>query len=113
VEQEGGSRRLLDGDAEATGVQIGGEMMKVRKVIVDELPESCNGCPFSLQGNGEYFCCTRNVLLEQSELSIENMIHKRPDWCPLITSHEEYRQQAQATLDWVNAYIDKLQKRDQ
>ena len=66
--------------------------MNIIKVIADKLPESCNICPFSLPERPEqnslyplYFCCARNVLTEEYELSIKNMVDKRPDWCPLIT----------------------------
>jgi len=66
--------------------------MKVIRVIVDMLPESCNICPFSLPERQEedhlYFCCARSILTEEYELSIKNMVDKRPDWCPLVTMDE-------------------------
>jgi hypothetical protein len=63
--------------------------MKIIKVIADKLPESCNLCPFSLPERQEqdylYFCCARNVLTEEYELSMKNIVAKRPEWCPLAT----------------------------
>ena len=63
--------------------------MNIIRVIVDHLPESCNICPFSLpEQDALYFCCARNVLTEEYELSIKNMVDKRPYWCPLVTEND-------------------------
>jgi hypothetical protein len=59
-------------------------MMKIIKVIVDELPESCNICPFSMPGYDNYFCLVRSALDENNYITMENMVHTRPDWCPLL-----------------------------
>jgi len=90
--------------------------MNIIKVIVDHLPESCNICPFSLPEQLEqnfiyflYFCCARNVLTEEHELSIKNMVDKRPDWCPLMTHNEAFDwmfYEAKAT----QYIVDKLHK---
>jgi hypothetical protein len=62
-------------------------MMGVAKVIWEgELPISCNTCPFSLQDYGEYFCISME--LDKDTLTMSNMIHVRPDWCPLITKQQ-------------------------
>lgn len=61
--------------------------MKVIKVIVDEMPDSCGFCPLcgGVKNRQKYiterelFC---NVRFEY--LTYENMMC-RPDWCPLMT----------------------------
>ncbi|MGC9384217.1 MAG: hypothetical protein ACP5D6_06430 [Kosmotogaceae bacterium] len=63
--------------------------MKVTKVIVDELPESCAHCVLSVGGNvqigleilQEWLC---PVSTPQHILDEKTMLESRPDWCPLI-----------------------------
>ena len=52
--------------------------MKVLKVIVDEVPESCFLCRGAVRKDKDYNC---GVVLR--ELS-RNDFKKRPDWCPLV-----------------------------
>ena len=53
--------------------------MKVIKVIVDKVPESCKECIYpNWNSLGDRYC--------QAALRIIYDVHTRPDWCPLILS---------------------------
>lgn len=56
-----------------------------------EMPESCDECP-SLTEDGDYNVCfvgKRRVMWEWKHDRGSEVIHPKPDWCPLIeiTSH--------------------------
>lgn len=53
--------------------------MKVVKVIVDELPESCYVC------DGADFAEYSNMCWYVNEMLESTRYWQRPDWCPLIT----------------------------
>lgn len=80
--------------------------MKVIKVIVDELPNSCNLCPFSLQDDGYHFCCARSLLEDEHELTMKNIIQERPDWCPIMTEAQLFSER----IDTLNIGIDMGKK---
>jgi len=68
--------------------------MKILKVVVDELPNSCNVCPYSMplgefvpnNDKYQYFCLSKNM--EKPEdiqlLTMKNMLFQCPPWCPLV-----------------------------
>ena len=56
--------------------------MKVIKVIVDELPESCKECIYpNWNSLGDRYCQVALRLIYDDK--------KRPDWCPLRLESEE------------------------
>jgi hypothetical protein len=84
--------------------------MKIIKVVVDELPESCDDCPFPFGGSERpgWQCSIMEMTNDKGHWDIDD--HTRPDWCPLVSSFEESKRQALETTDWVKAYIEKLRK---
>jgi len=68
--------------------------MKVIKVVVDRLPESCATCLLSVSatvrswdGQEEWWLCP--VTVPQRQLSENKMLEPRPDWCPLVESENK------------------------
>ena len=64
-------------------------MMKIIKVIIDELPESCEECEYFkrqyvFSGNDLLFC-----MLIAKQYS-HNVSEERSPWCPLITYDEAF-----------------------
>ena len=66
--------------------------MKVKAVIVDEVPESCVRCLF---GNEEYCRCdiTRednwtNDGIDYKGVEMITLLKFRPEWCPLVTERD-------------------------
>jgi hypothetical protein len=63
--------------------------MKVIKVIVDELPDGCTGCPYMYLDDDDSLICfalpvsEKDNLILSGEFVIPDII-LRPDWCPLI-----------------------------
>ena len=64
--------------------------MNIIKVIVDKVYETCNVCRFSLPSHvlyepqdnmGMYVCLVAPNKI--TSIMMTNMIHARPDWCPL------------------------------
>jgi hypothetical protein len=57
--------------------------MKVLKVIVDELPDSCQECKFldDMTGVG-HWCMVDGDYREPPDTAV------RPDWCPLMVEGE-------------------------
>ena len=62
--------------------------MKIYKVLVDELPESCDLCWFVGYSEGGYskhnghFCEGTNAV-ENNKIINVDPYKSRPDWCPL------------------------------
>ena len=59
-------------------------MMKVIKVVVDELPSGCLFCDFSTVWDSTKSKCR---LANKRTVFQENKT-ERPDWCPLMTQKE-------------------------
>jgi len=72
--------------------------MKVYAVITDKIPAHCNFCKFSMPSfpDSGWFCNTRELVDEDCnlrdeehyKLDIDNMVRKKPDWCPLVSKQE-------------------------
>jgi len=68
--------------------------MKILKVVVDELPDGCSGCPYSRpldefvteNDKYQYFCLSKNMEKpgDTQLLTMQNMFNQRPSWCPLV-----------------------------
>ena len=68
--------------------------MKIKAVVVDELPEGCAYCVLSVSATvrdwddqEEWWLCP--VTLPQRQLSEDKMLLPRPSWCPLVPESEE------------------------
>lgn len=77
--------------------------MKIKIVIIDELPKSCNECPypFGVQNKTGWWC---GIMQIGNNIEYEypaNNCKDRPEWCPLV-SIEEYEKELDAGL---NAYL--------
>ena len=53
--------------------------MKVKAVIVDELPEGCGSCPLEIDPDPYPAFCSVDLTKEK-----DTYWNKRPDWCPLV-----------------------------
>ena len=77
--------------------------MKVLKVIVDEMPESCAKCSYHSWQSfyAEYYCL---MLEKRLGVELKPLMFSRPDWCPLITkvdydNHNEARRWTSGLLE--------------
>ena len=70
--------------------------MKIIKVIVDELPESCFHCRGAYDDPVNGYMC--NVMIKV--LYPKDDFDKRPDWCPLVTQEQVLRDFASPFANW-------------
>ena len=78
------------------------DKMKIIKVIVDEMPENCYCCPYSIYDDesSEYVCLAMIVS------TVDNLIsdmYARPDWCPLVVERDY-------NMDLIIRYLDMCKK---
>jgi len=85
--------------------------MKILKVIVDELPESCGYCVHGYH-NGVNGRCSVFGIVTLSPKRIDADIYEtsRPDWCPLVTMGQIDFDSLRAT--WEREYYEKLKRGD-
>lgn len=55
--------------------------MSKAMLVLDEMPNSCIECPCRTKNLKDEDVC--NCLYENNKLKLYDLMHKKPDWCPL------------------------------
>lgn len=53
-----------------------------KSILVIDTPEACCQCKFS-GSDGDYCCIKENLVSSGNQISEEEYLNKKPDWCPL------------------------------
>jgi len=72
-------------------------MMKVLNIVVDKIPNNCLMCDYYIVSNeldkrdGCEWSCTAGRFGSRAGQykGLRQILHGRPDWCPLILENEE------------------------
>ncbi len=74
--------------------------MKLKKVVVDELPESCRECVFRGFGFSYHKCMILNL-----ELYDGRWTEERPSWCPLVLEEMCKWESIGRIYDWDDGWV--------
>ena len=74
--------------------------MNVIKIVVDEVPKTCNLCHF--EGYLDYFGCHFCYAARKSISRENNPTLPRPSWCPLVVENERLKEALEEIVDVPN-----------
>lgn len=82
-----------------------------KAILVMDMPDSCIECPCRTRNREEVNIC--NCLYENNKLAVYNLMHERPDWCPLKPVPEKqiyytFNDYDNASMDGWNECIDVI-----